>query len=585
MTIKFLDSKRISTSPSSATSVQGYSQLNAGTNGWNIASGAGDGERLSLQIVSGSSIIADPIKEIKMKLYKNSSPTDTLYVRVRNSSDTILAEASKGASTLTGSLTEYTFTLNTGVILAQGDRINIEYTGPSGSGNIGCGVNNATEPSTVNCQKYDGTSYSDIDRTPDWQFDSSPSTTISILQSHPVNVQDNSILVEKDTAKRYWRTPESAGATTGNTNVNDVAHFEGGVSVNAVIGEQITSGNTLIGKTIGSLSFSLYKLNSGSSGTETFTFGVWNSSGANVHEFGTVTRGELPQGSAYGNAVKFTKSTGSYVLQTDDILGIRTNSAPSGWTVEITQRDSDVYSNGQRAIFVQGSTPVTSSKDIGFEVVELIPAKWNMEPTFEDDFTTNKGWVSNDTAKMNVNTSTSVFDFTSIRNGSAATAYKTLSKTASNDKWLLRFRYNMSSSNNNDARLFIGLSSTTGNYGSTEDWLGTIIASSSGHNLWAIRGYDGVAVTIGTYSSFALTPVTGTNYYVELIRVSSTSFKLNLYSDPAYSTLINSVTHTMLATVDGLSHLKIMNMDNDSAGYSMTGIIDDLSYYNGVSSV
>ena len=204
MTIKFLDSKRISTSPDSATSVQGYSQLNAGTNGWNIASGAGDGERLSLQIVSGSSIIADPIKEIKMKLYKNSSPTDTLYVRVRNSSDTILAEASKGASTLTGSLTEYTFTLNTGVILAQGDRINIEYTGSSGSGNIGCGVNNATEPSTVNCQKYDGTSYSDIDRTPDWQFDSSPSTTISILQSHPVNVQDNSILVEKDTAERYW---------------------------------------------------------------------------------------------------------------------------------------------------------------------------------------------------------------------------------------------------------------------------------------------------------------------------------------------------------------------------------------------
>jgi len=143
----------------------------------------------------------------------------------------------------------------------------------------------------------------------------------------------------------------------------------------------------------------------------------------------------------------------------------------------------------------------------------------------------------------------------------------------------------MSSSNNNDARLFIGLSSTTGNYGSTEDWLGIIIPSSSGHNLWAITDYNNAAVTIGSYSSFALTPATGTNYYVELIRVSSTSFKLNLYSDPAYSTLINSVTHTMLATVDGLSHLKIMNMDNDSAGYSMTGIIDDLSYYNGVSSV
>jgi hypothetical protein len=206
MTIEYKDSKRIITSPSSATSVQGYSQLNAGTNGWNIASGALDGERLSLQIVSGSSIIADPIKEIKMKLSKNSSPTDTFYVRVRNSSDTILAEASMDSSTISASLTEYTFTLNTGVILAQGDRINAEYTGSSGSGNVSCGVNNATEPSTVNCQKYDGSSYSDIDRTPDWQFDSSPSTTISILQDKPTDVQDNSILVEKDTAKRYWST-------------------------------------------------------------------------------------------------------------------------------------------------------------------------------------------------------------------------------------------------------------------------------------------------------------------------------------------------------------------------------------------
>ena len=190
MTIKYLDGKRINTSPTSATSVQGYSQLNAGTNGWNIADGALDGERLSLQIVSGSSIIADPIKEIKMKLNKNSSPYSTFYVRVRDSSDNILAEASKVASTISSSLTEYTFTLNTGVILAQGDRVNAEYTGSNSDGSVTCGVNNATEPSTVNCQKYDGSSYSDIDRTPDWQFDSNPSTTISIPQSKPTNVQE-----------------------------------------------------------------------------------------------------------------------------------------------------------------------------------------------------------------------------------------------------------------------------------------------------------------------------------------------------------------------------------------------------------
>ena len=601
MTIKFLDSKRISTSPSSATSVQGYSQLNAGTNGWNIASGAGDGERLSLQIVSGSSIIADPIKEIKMKLYKNSSPTDTLYVRVRNSSDTILAEASKGASTLTGSLTEYTFTLNTGVILAQGDRINIEYTGSSGSGNIGCGVNNATEPSTVNCQKYDGSSYSDIDRTPDWQFDSSPSTTISILQSHPVNVQDNSILVEKDTANRYWRTPESTSAdvNTTQTSEQDNSGIDGDPNGGGW-GVQFTAGHALVGQEVRSIKVKT-KFSNSSGNSVSMTARVYGSTKATLRATSTaISSSTLSQ--SYQD-VTFVFPAGSRAtLQAGDHIMIVTETAIMSSGAWFTPVKSSAGTNthfttwqGMDVNFYEQDASVAGGRELYYNPIvtgTIVPAKWTINPTFEDDFSsyadTTAGdtvWATNDTGRMRVNPSTDVFDFESTRNGSAATAYKTLSKTASNDKWLLRFRYNMSSSNNNDARLFIGLSSTTGNYGSTEDWLGIIIPSSSGHNLWAITDYNNAAVTIGSYSSFALTPATGTNYYVELIRVSSTSFKLNLYSDPAYSTLINSVTHTMLATVEGLSHLKIMNMNNDSAGYSMTGIIDDVSYYNGISSV
>ena len=58
---------------------------------------------------------------------------------------------------------------------------------------------------------------------------------------------------------------------------NDVAHFEGTVGAGFVIGQQITSGNNLIGNTITDLSFYLYKLSTGSSNcdTETFTIGVW----------------------------------------------------------------------------------------------------------------------------------------------------------------------------------------------------------------------------------------------------------------------------------------------------------------------
>jgi len=210
-------------------------------------------------------------------------------------------------------------------------------------------------------------------------------------------------------------------------------------------------------------------------------------------------------------------------------------------------------------------------------------------PTFEDDFSTyadttagDLAYPTNDTSRMRVNPTTDVFDFTSTRNGSPATSYHDLT-SVSDTAWVLRFRYNMTS-NTSDARLFVGLSSTTGNYGATEDWLGIIIPNTA-HTLWSITDYNNAPVTIGSYSSFALTPVASTDYFVELIRLSSTSFKLNLYSDSAYSVLINSVTHTMLATVDGLSYLKIMNMNNDSAGYTMTGIIDDIKFYNGITSV
>ena len=206
MTIEYKDSKRIVTSATSATSVQGYSTLSAGTNGWGIGTGSADGTLLSLQVDSGSALIGDPIQNIKVTIYKNLSPDQLVYVRVRNSSDTILAEASKQASTLAGSATEYVFTFNTAVILSALDRVNVEYYGANGTGTVGIEVLNNAGTSTVNCQRDTATAgvYTDIARRPSWQFDSSPSTTISILQDKPTDVQDNSILIEKDTAKRYW---------------------------------------------------------------------------------------------------------------------------------------------------------------------------------------------------------------------------------------------------------------------------------------------------------------------------------------------------------------------------------------------
>ena len=246
MTIEYKDSKRIVTSATSATSVQGYSTLSAGNNGWSVGTGAADGTLLSLQVVSGSALIGDPIQNIKVTIYKNLSPDQLVYVRVRNSSDTILAEASKQASTLAGSATEYVFTLNTAVILSALDRVNVEYYGANGTGTVGIEVLNNAGTSTVNCQRDTATAgvYTDIARRPSWQFDSSPSTTISILQDKPTDVQDNSILIEKDTAKRYW------ASVIGNTGLKAYYKFDNAsgnlVNQAATVGSSSSNGVDMV---------------------------------------------------------------------------------------------------------------------------------------------------------------------------------------------------------------------------------------------------------------------------------------------------------------------------------------------------
>jgi len=62
-----------------------------------------------------------------------------------------------------------------------------------------------------------------------------------ITASYPTNVQDNSILVEKDTGKRYWRTPESTSDVTWDDST-DVGCSISGNTVTKTSGNSWTSG-------------------------------------------------------------------------------------------------------------------------------------------------------------------------------------------------------------------------------------------------------------------------------------------------------------------------------------------------------
>ena len=267
----------------------------------------------------------------------------------------------------------------------------------------------------------------------------------------------------KDSKRISALSTNGSGTTVTESSINDVSHFEGTVGANYVIGEQITGG-TLVGKTITSLSFYLYQLSSGSGGTDTtFTFGIWNRSGVLQKEFGSVNRSSLPIGSAFGDAVKFTGTAtdSGYELQTNDVIGLRTNTNPaSAWTVEIGMDTTNPYSDGQRALFVQGSSPaITSARDIPFEAVygqDLKPTNvqdnsilvekdtgnryWFSDPpTFQDDFSSADNWVDVG-SNVGVNTSTDVIDWSTPTGSSQLDLTSHDLVTVNNTKWVFRFK-------------------------------------------------------------------------------------------------------------------------------------------------
>jgi hypothetical protein len=646
MTIEYKDSKRIITSPSSATSVQGYSQLNAGTNGWNIASGALDGERLSLQIVSGSSIIADPIKEIKMKLSKNSSPTDTFYVRVRNSSDTILAEASMDSSTISASLTEYTFTLNTGVILAQGDRINAEYTGSSGSGNVSCGVNNATEPSTVNCQKYDGSSYSDIDRTPDWQFDSSPSTTISILQDKPTDVQDNSILVEKDTAKRYWFESELAPTYEDDfTSDNSVDQDASKISVNTaqerwdfnIVNDQTNDSSsiditTALSDTNWVMDFDYtWTSLSGTTNVNTSFFGISNSNGTVPSQTAQDHIGvRLQTGSGFsiagchsnnGTMQSGLSATFTTIPSVTTLYFRIVRTSTTSMTVKIYTTSARTTVSEEKTVAVSASTTGLryvkispyegtnggSNTEVGYvknlkiynAVTSVTPATWTMNPTYETTFsgsdshtsdnTTVQGWLSSDASDIGVNGTGHYIDWDQSRGTNDSISYD-LGTDVSSTKWVLRYKIRWDafvSNAYNEQRIGLSNLDSTNAHNATHDFIGAF------HIYWTSvnRTFYGISVDGGTIPATAPssvydsngTEVVNTWYYVSLQRLSATTFSVTYSSTDAYDgDLFQSSVYTCDETNVGQRYIYMTCENAGSGDAGMNSHISDIKFYNGV---
>ena len=411
---------------------------------------------------------------------------------------------------------------------------------------------------------------------------SAPAPTIK-----PTNVQDNSILVEKDTANRYWFDAESETESTGTFS------WDGKVTSadNNNQGFYVANTSSVVyGKKIESVSFWLKKVGSP---TGTAYCRVWGNSGSGttvtqLHEFGSIDSSTLA--SSY---TKYTFDTGSYTLAVGDTVGIAfTGSSASTDLVGQLGNLTAGFDSGNtyRGRKTASTWSPVSSHNIKFAVTY---PTWTMNPTYEDDFSSyttqasaDASWVSLDTAKNRVNISTKKLDFNIVRDGTSDDIDYDFGTTVSDTAWVLRYKMVMNNPVAPSQYInggSIGLSSNTG--------INTMNIIGFGLE---ISNYTCTDILNGTPSSslnylddqFSHTP-TAETLYVEIIRTSATSYTIELFSDSNYSISVEKKTVTNLSSsIVNLRYFHIRNFNNGAnVGGSLSGTIDDIEFYNGVTSI
>ena len=207
--------------------------------------------------------------------------------------------------------------------------------------------------------------------------------------------------------------------------------------------------------------------------------------------------------------------------------------------------------------------------------------------TLSDDFSSDN--FTNVGGQSGWGVSGGTMAWTTARNTTNQGEYRALPSTVTGD-FVLRFKLTNTTiayDGSQEEYLFIGLSNSTSCNSTTNQ----NVAGMYFHNY--STGDSKIQVTYrtntGPFSGTATSIDFGENttYYVEISK-SDDTVTLKLFSDSGYSTLMSggSATSTGGAATDTYTHIVLMGMNHSNAGStSALGTIDDIKFYNGVSSV
>ena len=447
---------------------------------------------------------------------------------------------------------------------------------------------------------------------------------ISSTTNKPTDVQDNSLLIEKDTARRYWfseATPTTFendfGTTSDWTKVGTTITVNDHVSGKCSINDPANSSSDRVYKSLGvTLSDTAWvatcEINisaiSGSERAFPVQFSSTTGSYRSSHDSIAIRLGGDLSGSS--PSIGMSRNDGGTVIHLTDANSIQVSTGTL-YYVKIWRDGSDlklaVYTNSDYETGQVGSTQTHQSLGsptglsnvvIGSDdastggvnatvdnlkvynnVTTATPATWTMEPTFQDDFSSDN-WTD---SGSNVDISSGVMNFDIDRTTTDQSSYYQLSSALSDTKWVVRLHDVIVTTKSGGVEVFIGVSSNTSGAQTAQDFIGLNLGDNTANPVLGGVDSDGAVIArlAGDYT-YSLS----TTYNIEIIRESATSYRIKVFSNSGFdSTVLFSQSYTCTATTTGLQYVKFANGQVAGSTENIIGTCSKIEIYNGVTSI
>lgn len=283
------------------------------------------------------------------------------------------------------------------------------------------------------------------------------------------------------------------------------------------------------------------------------------------------TGAQISGATTYAGMLAYCTSTGSGFVA--DVCYER-NAANTAWTPVGVDQLAYLKLSTTISDYSQPASATASSTDSGTRTV-----------SFSDDFSGADSWVDNH-ANFGVNTTTDVFDFNDdgVTTNYAST-YDLGAGNVSDSAWVLRFKIDfdvLTAATN--AWISLGISSVTTGGDVAEDFIGMLCQyeGTAATKTFHSQDRDGTTLNVGSVDNNAGNDALAVGiYYIQIRRLTTTTYDVKIYSDSTYTTLLYTLTGTCNATTASLRYIKFMNNNVAHAG-QLQGTIDDVKFWNGI---